>query len=307
MICFRNVSPQPTDTTSELVSMPPIAYLDQLSSSSIEVAKDNKSLIQLESDDESSLDMSPMERRVWFSDEPDMQYEIEMVPEGDKPLIWYCKEEFTFIEKRNSLIVQLVQAGVFTETDKFTARGLEPWIELREDTYDAIHAVFKEQTRQAKSDINRRRRRVARESRRASRVHREIALRAGIADAKIAWGVEGREHSEPGIFPVDETTGRIEDDAVVLKEVLPPTRPMKIRSKVIAFASPAKRMKPRVKAVNHSSPAKRSNMCTAQREHFMARKTSAIVRSLSASPERCSPSRRVRNVNGYGGLPTLAL
>jgi hypothetical protein len=56
----------------------------------------------------------------------EIQENMEITPREE---IWYSKEEIRCIQLRDSLIVSLIQKGMFKESEEHTVRGLERWIQ----------------------------------------------------------------------------------------------------------------------------------------------------------------------------------
>jgi hypothetical protein len=80
---------------------------------------------------------------VYFKEDANVVYEIERF---DNPDVWYTKAEYQIIRLRDSLIVELMKASCFRETDQHTFRGLEQRDKVR--GWNAITAVLVEQDRQ---------------------------------------------------------------------------------------------------------------------------------------------------------------
>lgn len=79
--------------------------------------------------------------------------EYEGVDEEERGEVWYQREEYDIIKSRNSLIVKMMKAGSFEESEEHTFRGLEHKLKegfkiRRNNKFNALNAVLEEQDRQ---------------------------------------------------------------------------------------------------------------------------------------------------------------
>lgn len=93
-------------------------------------------------------------RSVDFVDEAKFQIlEFEMYDDRERDLVWYSREEYDIIKARNSLIIKMMKAGTFVESDEHSFRGLEHKLKegfkkRRNHKFNALNAVLEEQDKQ---------------------------------------------------------------------------------------------------------------------------------------------------------------
>jgi hypothetical protein len=79
--------------------------------------------------------------------------EFEMYDDDERDLVWYTREEYDIIKARNSLIIKMMKAGTFEESNEHSFRGLEHKLKdgfkkRRHHKFAALNAVLEEQDKQ---------------------------------------------------------------------------------------------------------------------------------------------------------------
>jgi hypothetical protein len=93
-------------------------------------------------------------RSVEFLDQADYEiFEFEMYDDLERQLVWYSREEYDIIKARNSLIIKMMKAGTFEESEEHSFRGLEHKLKegfkkRRNHKFNALNAVLEEQDKQ---------------------------------------------------------------------------------------------------------------------------------------------------------------
>jgi hypothetical protein len=239
--------------------MPPAAYLEETTQPSHSVGET----------------MATKSLSVTFSDDCTYVEYGDPIPENaQKKMFWFSQKEYDLVNERNKLVVELIKVGRFEESEEFTARGMETYVEERTDLHDAFDAVLQEQYRQAVSGkISRRR--VARASQCASRVHREIALQNGMQDAEEAWGIQ--EYATLAKEKMDDDSA----DFTEIREADP--------TAIRPVCSPQIKAKTRQKGLNMSPMKTMKRLLTNPKR---LRSKPNVVKNLPLSPLSCSEEER---------------
>lgn len=158
--------------------MPPVAHLDENSVASISVTdyKINDPCHDV-----------PQKQGVEFNDAELKIHEYEGVDDEEAFKVWHISEDYAVIKARNSLIVKLVKADCFKESEEHSFRGLEHKLRKgykarQANKFDALNAVLEEQDRQTTRGMCDPEL-IAEAYLKASSKARETALAVGLRDA----------------------------------------------------------------------------------------------------------------------------
>lgn len=149
-------------------------------------------------------------RSVYFNDKHNRTWEYEGISLEERDDVWYCKDDYEIIRARNALIVKLMKAGRFEESDDHTFRGLEHkrkagFHERRDNKLKAVYAVLEEQELQKrKGGLNPVA--IAKLYAKMSKSSKELALQWGANDASASAGF-------PYVFDTDAESGHDCDDS----------------------------------------------------------------------------------------------
>ena len=163
--------------------MPPVAEVDEALNSSFSVT-------DFKAGEESSEFVAVDRRRVKFNDEAIRTHEYEGVEEVHYVNVWYLNDDYAVIKETNSLIVGLVKAQSFEESDAHSFRGLEHRLRVRNkerrlNKSNGVNYVLAEQDRQIASQTNDPEL-ISKEYLKVSFVTRHDALVRGLQDAASA-------------------------------------------------------------------------------------------------------------------------
>lgn len=134
-----------------LATMPPIAVVTDDHSTNSSFSVKDSSLVK-------PTIIRINRSTVDFEDEP-VVHEFEGIDDDNFADVWYCREDFDIIRSRNSLIVKMMKAGSFEESEEHSFRGLEHKLKAgfkqrRENKFNALNAVLEEQDRQFHRGLN---------------------------------------------------------------------------------------------------------------------------------------------------------
>ena len=135
-------------------------------------------------------------RSVDFLDQAEFQvFEFEMYGDHEREIVWYSREEYDIIKARNSLIIKMMKAGTFEESEEHSFRGLEHKLKegfkkRRNHKFNALNAVLEEQDKQYnKSSIDQEI--IASAYREVSLAAKEAAFENACRDAEGSYSYKG--------------------------------------------------------------------------------------------------------------------